>query len=105
MNIDFANFKCINNELYKDEIEKAILKVARNCNFIMGNEIFEFETELEKYIDGQACHKGCSSGTDALLMALMAIDIKPGDEVITTPFTFIATSEMVALLGAKPVFC
>ena len=102
MNIDFANL-AYQHELYKDEIEKAILKVARNCNFIMGTEISEFETELEKYIDVQYAIS-CSSGTDAILMALMAIDIKPGDEVITTPFTFIATSEMIALLGAKPVF-
>ncbi|WP_459815584.1 DegT/DnrJ/EryC1/StrS family aminotransferase [Campylobacter concisus] len=102
MNIDFANL-AYQHELYKDEIEKAILKVARNCNFIMGTEISEFETELEKYIDVKYAIS-CSSGTDAILMALMAIDIKPGDEVITTPFTFVATSEMIALLGAKPVF-
>ena len=102
MNIDFANL-AYQHELYKDKIEKAILKVARNCNFIMGTEISEFETELEKYIDVKYAIS-CSSGTDAILMALMAIDIKPGDEVITTPFTFIATSEMIALLGAKPVF-
>ena len=69
----------------------------------MGSEISEFEAELEKYI-GVKYAISCSSGTDAILMALMAIDIKPGDEVITTPFTFIATSEMIALLGAKPVF-
>ena len=102
MNIDFANL-AYQHELYKDEIEKAILKVARNCNFIMGTEISEFETELEKYIDVKYAIS-CSSGTDAILMALMAIDIKLGDEVITTPFTFVATSEMIALLGAKPVF-
>lgn len=102
MNIDFANL-VYQHELYKDEIEKAILKVARNCNFIMGTEIFDFETELEKYIDVKYAIS-CSSGTDAILMALMAIDIKPGDEVVTTPFTFVATSEMIALLGAKPVF-
>ena len=102
MNIDFANLT-YQHELYKDEIEKAILKVARNCNFIMGTEVSELETELEKYIDVRYAIS-CSSGTDAILMALMAIDIKPGDEVITTPFTFVATSEMIALLGAKPVF-
>ena len=94
MNIDFANLT-YQHELYKDEIEEAILKVARNCNFIMGSEISEFEAELEKYI-GVKYAISCSSGTDAILMALMAIDIKPGDEVITTPFTFIATSEMIA---------
>ena len=102
MNIDFAKLT-YQHELYKDEIEKAILKVARNCNFIMGTEVSELETELEKYIDVRYAIS-CSSGTDAILMALMAIDIKPGDEVITTPFTFVATSEMIALLGAKPVF-
>lgn len=102
MKIDFANLK-FQHELYKEEIENAILKVARNCNFIMGEEVGRLEKELENFTKSKFAIT-CASGTEALLIALMALDIKENDEVITTPFTFIATSEMVALLGAKPVF-
>ena len=102
MKIDFANLQ-YQHELYKEEIEEAILKVARNCNFIMGDEVQELEKSLEKFI-GSKYAISCSNGTDALLLAMMALDIKPGDEVITTPFTFIATAETIAFLGATPVF-
>lgn len=102
MKIDFANLQYQHN-LYKNEIEEAILKVARNCNFIMGDEVQELEKNLENFT-GAKHAISCSSGTDALLLAMMALDIKPGDEIITTPFTFIATAETIALLGAKPVF-
>lgn len=101
-NIDFANLQHQHN-LYKHEIEEAILKVARNCNFIMGNEVQELEKNLEEFT-GAKHAISCSSGTDALLLAMMALDIKPGDEIITTPFTFIATAEAIAFLGATPVF-
>ncbi|MFW2604906.1 DegT/DnrJ/EryC1/StrS family aminotransferase [Aliarcobacter butzleri] len=100
--IDFANLQHQHN-LYKEEIEEAILKVARDCNFIMGSQIDELERNLEKFT-GSKYAISCSSGTDALLLAMMALDIKPGDEVITTPFTFIATAETIAFLGATPVF-
>ena len=102
MKIDFANLQ-YQHELYKNEIEEAILKVARDCNFIMGTQIDELERSLEKFT-GAKHAISCSSGTDALLLAMMALDIKPGDEVITTPFTFIATAETIAFLGATPVF-
>lgn len=102
MKIDFANLQ-YQHELYKDEIENAILKVARNCNFIMGNEVQELEKSLEEFT-GAKYAVSCSNGTDALLLAMMALDIKPGDEVITTPFTFIATAETIAFLGATPIF-
>lgn len=102
MKIDFANLQ-YQHELYKDEIEEAILKVARNCNFIMGNEVQELEKSLEAFT-GAKYAVSCSNGTDALLLAMMALDIKAGDEVITTPFTFIATAETIAFLGATPVF-
>lgn len=102
MKIDFANLQ-YQHELYKDEIEEAMLKVARNCNFIMGEEVQELELNLEKFT-GAKYAVSCSNGTDALLLAMMALDIKPGDEIITTPFTFIATAETIAFLGAKPVF-
>lgn len=100
--IDFANLQHQHN-LYKNEIEEAILKVARDCNFIMGSQIDELERNLEKFT-GSKYAISCSSGTDALLLAMMALDIKPGDEVITTPFTFVATAETIAFLGATPVF-
>jgi UDP-2-acetamido-2-deoxy-ribo-hexuluronate aminotransferase len=87
----------------KKEVEEAILKVTRNCNFIMGNEVQELEKNLEKFT-GAKYAITCSSGTDALLLAMMVLDIKPGDEVITTPFTFISTAETIAFLGATPVF-
>lgn len=102
MKIDFANLQ-YQHELYKDEIESAILKVARKCNFIMGEEINELENALQIFT-GAKYAISCSSGTDALLLAMMALDIEAGDEVITTPFTFIATAETIAFLGAKPVF-
>ncbi len=102
MKIDFANLQ-YQHSLYKEEIEEAILKVARNCNFIMGNEVQELEKSLEEFT-GAKYAVTCSNGTDALLLAMMALDIKPGDEVITTPFTFIATAETIAFLGATPVF-
>ncbi|MEJ2372345.1 MAG: DegT/DnrJ/EryC1/StrS family aminotransferase [Sulfurimonas sp.] len=102
MKIDFANLQ-YQHRLYQDEIEEAILKVSRNCNYIMGKEVQELEKALENFT-GVKYAITCASGTDALLLALMAIGIKSGDEVITTPFTFIATAETIAILGAKPVF-
>ncbi|MDN5074061.1 DegT/DnrJ/EryC1/StrS family aminotransferase, partial [Aliarcobacter butzleri] len=102
MKIDFANLQ-YQHKLYKDEIENAILKVTRNCNFIMGNEVQELEKNLEEFT-GAKYAITCSNGTDALLLAMMALDIKPGDEVITTPFTFVATAETIAFLAATPVF-
>lgn len=102
MKIDFANLQYQHN-LYKEEIEQAVLKVMNNCNFIMGDEITQLEKSLETFT-GSKHAITCSSGTDALLLAMMALGIGPGDEVITTPFTFIATAETIALCGAKPVF-
>lgn len=100
--IDFANLQYQHN-LYKEEIEEAILKVARDCNFIMGSQIDELERGLEKFT-GAKHAISCSSGTDALLLAMMALDIQPDDEIITTPFTFFATAETIAFLKARPVF-
>ncbi|WP_419233771.1 DegT/DnrJ/EryC1/StrS family aminotransferase [Aliarcobacter cryaerophilus] len=100
--IDFANLQHQHN-LYKEEIEEAILKVARDCNFIMGSQIDKLERDLEKFT-GSKYAISCSSGTDALLLAMMALDIQPDDEIITTPFTFFATAETIAFLKAKPVF-
>ena len=102
MKIDFANLK----QAYKANqkvFEREISRVLSNAFYIMGPEIENLEVELSKYT-GAKHSISCSSGTDALLLALMAINIRPGDEVITTPFTFISTAETISLLGAKPVF-
>ncbi len=87
----------------RDKVEARIKKVLDHGQYIMGPEVAELEAGLAAYAGAKHCIS-CSSGTDALLMALMAYDIKPGDALITTPFTFIATAEVVALLGATPVF-
>ena len=102
MKIDFAN---LNKQYlrYKSEIDEAIANVLNHSKFIMGPEIKELENNLCNFTDAKNAIS-CGSGTDALLLAMMALDIKPGDEIITTPFTFIATAETIALLGAKPVF-
>lgn len=102
MKIDFANLQ-YQYQLYKSEIDEAIQAVLDKSNFIMGEEIDQIESELEKFTGAQYAIS-CSSGTDALLLAMMALDIKPGDEIITSPFTFVATAETIAFLGAKPVF-
>jgi len=87
----------------KDEIDSAIQSVIDSTQFIQGSVVKEFENEIAKYI-GCKFAIGCASGTDALQIAMMAMDIKPGDEIITTPFTFVATTETIALLGAVPVY-
>ncbi len=102
MQIDFANLQK-QYQLYKGEIDEAIHTVLNKSNYIMGEEVTQLESALEVFT-GAKYAITCSSGTDALLLAMMALDIKPGDEVITTPFTFIATAETIAFLGAIPVF-
>lgn len=102
MTIYFANLP-YQHALYQEEIESAVLKVMRRCDFIMGEEVSKLESSLERFTGAKHAIT-CSSGTDALLLALMALDIRPGDEIITTPFTFIATAETIARLGAVPVF-
>ena len=88
---------------YEDEIDSAIKNVCIEARFIMGPEVHELEKKLEDFT-GSPNAITCSSGTDALLLALMACNVGPGDEVITTPFTFIATAEVISFLGATPVF-
>ena len=88
---------------YQDEIDSAILDVVQSGAYINGPAVKLFEREMEAYL--HVPHAiACASGTDALQIAMMAIDVKPGDEIITTPFTFVATTETIALLGAKPVY-
>jgi UDP-2-acetamido-2-deoxy-ribo-hexuluronate aminotransferase len=87
----------------KDRIDARIQRVLDHGQYIMGPEVRELELQLEKYTGARHCI-GVANGTDALLIAMMALGIGRGDEVITSPFTFIANGEMIALLGAKPVF-
>ena len=100
--IPFADLKSQYNA-YKSEIDKAVLDVMGSSMYIMGPEVEKLEKNLAAYV-GAKHALSVSSGTDALLLALMSYGIKAGDEVITTPFTFIATAEVIALVGAKPVF-
>jgi len=102
MNIDFANLQ-LQYQKYKVDIDANIQAVLDKSNYIMGEEVTQLESSLEEFT-GAKYAITCSSGTDALLLAMMALDIKPGDEIITTPFTFIATAETIALMGAIPVF-
>jgi UDP-2-acetamido-2-deoxy-ribo-hexuluronate aminotransferase len=87
----------------KAAIDGRIQRVLDHGQFIMGPEVRELEERLESYTGARHCIT-VSSGTEALLISLMALGIKAGDEVITTPFTFVATAEVIALLGATPVF-
>ncbi len=87
----------------RDTIEAAIRDVCDSQYFVMGPNVVELENQIASY--SQAAHGiGVSSGTDALLVALMALDVSVGDEVITTPFSFFATGGVIARLGARPVF-
>ncbi len=87
----------------REEIDKRIQVVLNHGKYILGPEVKELEQKLAKFVGVKHC-VGVSSGTDALLIALMALGIKRGDEVITTPFSFFATAETIMLLGAIPVF-
>jgi len=88
---------------YQDEIDTRLRKVLEHCQFIQGPEIAELEQTLARYAGVDHCIT-VSSGTASLEIALRALGIGPGDEVITVPFTWISTAEVIALVGAKPVF-
>jgi len=87
----------------KEEIDQAIQRVLNSGKFILDKEVEQLEKEVAKYCRARYA-VGVNSGTDALFLSLMALDIGSGDEVITTPFTFISTAEVIALRGARPVF-
>ena len=87
----------------EENVDKAIKKVLMHGQYILGPEVAELEKKLADFAGTKYC-LGCSSGTDALLMAMMALGFKAGDAVFTTPFTFFATVETIALTGATPVF-
>lgn len=90
-------------EKIKPAVDSAIASILETAQFINGPEVKAFQTELEAYLGAKHVIP-CANGTDALQIALMALDLKPGDEVITPSFTFIATTEVIALMGLKPVF-
>jgi dTDP-4-amino-4,6-dideoxygalactose transaminase len=90
-------------EKIKPEIDSAISEVIENAHFINGPEVTNFSEDLKDYL-GVKNVIPCANGTDALQIAMMALGLKPGDEVITPSFTYIATTEVIALLGLKPVF-
>lgn len=86
----------------KNEVDAAINNVVRSSAYINGPEVKSFQAELEDYLDVKHVIP-CANGTDALQIAMMALDLKPGDEVITATFTYVATAEVIALLGLTPV--
>ena len=100
--IDFIDLKQQYRRL-KPAIDERMQAVLNHGQYIMGPEVAELEKRLAEYV-GVRHAIGISDGTTALQVAMMALGIGPGDEVITTPFTFIATAETISLLGATPVF-
>ena len=87
----------------RNDIDKAIADAVDECAFIKGTEVGTFEAELAHYVNAKYCIS-CGNGTDAITLALMAVGLRPGDEVIVPAFSFVAAAEAVALLGGKPVF-
>jgi dTDP-4-amino-4,6-dideoxygalactose transaminase len=100
--MDFIDLKTQQSRIL-ETINSNIQKVLKHGSYIMGPEIRQIEDKLAAYTGARHAFS-CASGTDALLMALMAYGVKPGDAIFTTPFTFIATAEVISLLGATPVF-
>src|SRR3954468_7103720 len=91
------------NSSLRPEIERALGRVLDTNAFILGGEVAELERELADYCSVKHAI-GCASGSDSILLALMALDVGPGDEVITTPYSFFATVSSITRLGATPVF-
>ncbi len=100
--MDFIDLKQ-QYKLYKEEIDKKVFENMSNATFILGKDVKELEEKLSQYV-GTNYAIGAGSGTDALIIPLLAYGVKPGDEIITTPFTFVATAEVIAFIGATPVF-
>jgi len=100
--LEFIDLKAQQADI-KQELDRRIADVLEHGRYIMGPEVQELEQKLQLHTEAKHCIT-VASGTEALLISLMALGLGPGDEVITTPFTFVATAEVIVLLGAKPVF-
>ena len=100
--MDFIDLNAQQDRI-RPELDRRIKTVLAHGKYIMGPEVHELEEGLAEFVDGTYC-VSVSSGTDALLIALLALEVGPGDEVVTTPFSFIATAEAILLAGATPVF-
>ena len=101
--MDFIDLKTQYRRI-KPSVDARIARVLEHGAYVMGPEVTELEQRARRATSARSTASSVASGTDALLIALMALDIGPGDEVITAPFTFFATAEMIALVGATPVF-
>lgn len=102
MNVPLLDLRAQYAQL-QTELEAAVLKSLRETKYILGPEVTELERDLQQFT-GARHVVACASGSDALLLALMALDLKEGDEIITSPYTFFATGGSIARLGLKPVF-
>lgn len=102
MNVPFLDLRQQYHTI-QAEAEPQVLKLLADCSYIGGKYVETFEKEMADYLNVKHAI-GCSNGTDALVLALRACNVQPGDEVITTPFTFFATAEAIASIGAMPVF-
>src|SRR5512142_1213929 len=100
--LDFIDLKAQQKKILP-ALQERIQRVLAHGQYILGPEVYELEERLAAYV-GVKHAISCSSGTDALLMPLMAYGVGPGEAIFTTPFTFIATAEVIQLLGATPVF-
>jgi UDP-2-acetamido-2-deoxy-ribo-hexuluronate aminotransferase len=100
--MDFIDLKTQYRRI-KPDVDARIARVLEHGQYVMGPEVAELEAALAAYCGTKHCI-GVASGTDAILIALLALGVGPGDEVVTVPFTFFATAEMIALIGARPVF-
>src|SRR5882672_10169983 len=87
----------------RKEIDAAIARTLDNCSFCLGPDVVQFEKDFAKFCNANHC-VAFNSGTSALHVALLLLNIKPGDEVITTPSTFVATSWAISYVGAKPIY-
>ncbi|MBU0672489.1 MAG: aminotransferase class I/II-fold pyridoxal phosphate-dependent enzyme, partial [Candidatus Margulisbacteria bacterium] len=102
MSVPFFNITR-QNQAVKDQLDQAVAEVIKSGHFILGEAVAAFEKELASFC-GTKHAIGVASGTDALHLALRACGVKPGDEVISSPFTFVATAEAISYCGATPVF-
>jgi UDP-2-acetamido-2-deoxy-ribo-hexuluronate aminotransferase len=100
--MDFVDLK-YQQQRIKHKLESRIQAVLAHGQYVMGPEVFELEEQLADYV-GVTQAVSCASGTDALLLALLAFNLRPGDAIFTTPFTFVAAAEVISLLGATPIF-